>query len=161
MNVITPEQFQALLPLACHWAEEQEPLILQQGVHLTSAQVEDARQVDVANPERVRLLRVEKIPLPDHPGLQVAIQAAQFISPYASAVTMRYGIFIRARWWDDRRLVVHELVHTAQYEKLGGLRPFLEQYLQECLTLGSANSPLEQTAVRAVAQLCGTFEWEE
>jgi hypothetical protein len=43
-------------------------------------------------------------------------------------------------------LVVHELAHTAQYERLGGFHPFLSAYLGECLTVGYPNGPLEQEA---------------
>jgi len=44
-------------------------------------------------------------------------------------------------------LVVHELAHTWQYERLGGLRPFLKQYLYECLVApGYPFGHLEQEA---------------
>ncbi|MEM7344906.1 MAG: hypothetical protein AAF485_11745 [Chloroflexota bacterium] len=155
MPLITPEQFQDLLPLAAVWAEAQETLILQQGVPLTTAQLEDAQQVGVRQPEQIRLLSVDKIPLPDHPALRAAAQATQLISPYASGVTFRYGIFIRAREWGERSLIVHELVHTAQYERLGGFEPFLAQYLMECLTVGYPEAPMEQEAIRVAREICG------
>jgi hypothetical protein len=58
-------------------------------------------------------------------------------------LTLRYGIFIRADCWGERRLVVHELVHTLQYERLGGFMPFLQQYLHECITIGYPAAPME------------------
>jgi hypothetical protein len=63
-----------------------------------------------------------------------AAEKTGLISPMTIGLTLRYGIFIRSEFWGERRLVVHELVHTAQYERLGGFRPFLEQYLRECIT---------------------------
>jgi len=64
MSIITPQQFEILLPLAVAWASEQERSILQSGVALTEPQLADARQLGVISPERVRLLRVTQIPTP-------------------------------------------------------------------------------------------------
>jgi hypothetical protein len=52
-------------------------------------------------------------------------------------------------------LIVHELVHVAQYETLGGILPFLRKYLFECLTMGYAASPLELEAIAVAARVCG------
>jgi len=51
-------------------------------------------------------------------------------------------------------LLVHELAHVAQYERFGGFRPFLEQYLHECITIGYPAAPLEQEAKRVENELC-------
>ena len=40
-------------------------------------------------------------------------------------MTLRYGIFIQTDHWGDRRLLLHELAHVAQYERFGGFRRFL------------------------------------
>jgi len=53
-----------------------------------------------------------------------------------------------------RRLVVHELAHTAQRERLGRVLPFLQQYLRECVTLGYPAAPLEQEAIKAAQRIC-------
>ncbi len=79
--------------------------------------------------------------------LRAAAEATQLISPSTAGLTVRYGIFIRADCWGDRGLVFHELVHTLQYERLGGFEPFLRQYLHECLTIGYPAAPMEQEAV--------------
>jgi hypothetical protein len=133
---ITPEQFEVLLPLACEWAAEQEQLILTSGDSLSSAQLADARLVGVAHPERVRILHVPEIALPEHPALRQAAEATQLISPLTGGLTLRYGIFIRKDCRSHRSMVVHELGHTAQYERVGGFLPFLRQYLFECITIG-------------------------
>jgi hypothetical protein len=153
--VITAEQFRRLLPLACTWAEEQESIILRDGVPLTPNQVEDARRIGVTHSERVRLRVVEEIPLPTHPGLRMAAEMTGLISPMTIGLTLRYGIFIRSDCWGERRLVVHELVHTLQYERLGGFMPFLRQYLQECIAIGYPAAPMEQDAKRIERELCG------
>ena len=154
MTMISQEQFKMLLPLACAWAEEQEYIILRDGVPLSLTQTADAQSAGVTHPERVRLLRVARIPIPEHPELRAAADATQLISPRTAGLTLRYGIFIRSDCWGDRRLVVHELVHTFQYERLGGFQQFLEQYLYECITIGYPAAPMEQEAVTATARLC-------
>lgn len=146
---------QTLLPLACAWAEEQEAIILRDGVALTPSQVADARRIGVARPERVRLRVVERIPMPENPALRDAAEQTGLLSPFTAGLTLRYGIFIRADHWGERRLVVHELAHTAQYERLGGFKPFLEIYLQECLTVGYPVGALEREAKGIENKICG------
>ena len=121
MSILAPQQFETLLPLACAWAAEQERVILQSGVALTEAQIADARRVGVTRPERVRLLRIPEIPTPRHPALAAAAEATSLISPFTLGLTLRYGIFIRDDHWGQRRLVVHELAHTMQYERIGSI----------------------------------------
>jgi hypothetical protein len=137
-----------LLPLAVRWAEEQEAVILREGVPLTENLLKDARQIGVSQPEKVRLRVVETVPLPEDPALQAAAEMTGLLSPLTAGLTLRYGIFIRADCWGLRSLVAHELVHTMQYERLGGFSPFLERYLQECLTLGYPHGELEREARR-------------
>jgi hypothetical protein len=151
-RILSPEQFEELLPLAAAWAEEQEAKIIANGVALTAEQMDDAREVGVAHPGRVRILAVDTFPAPEHPALRAAGEAVQLISPATRGLTLGYGILIRRDVLCERWLVVHELAHTAQYERLGGALPFLRQYLHECLTVGYPASPLEQEAVRAAAR---------
>jgi hypothetical protein len=153
-NMITREQFKVLLPLAWAWAMEQEGIILRDGMPLSPAQTTDAFSIGVVHPEKVRLLKVARIPIPENPALRDAANAIQLISPGTGGLTLRYGIFIRADYWDDRRLIFHELVHTLQYEKLGGFQEFLRQYLFECITIGYPAAPMEQEAVSTTARLC-------
>ena len=153
--MITPEQFKLLLPLACAWAEEQESVILREGVPLTIGQLADARRIGIAHADRVRLHVVEEIPVPMHPELRMAAEMTGLISPMTIGLTLRYGIFIRSDCWGEHRLVVHELVHTLQYERLGGFLPFLQQYLHECITIGYPAAPLEQEAKGIEREMCG------
>ena len=134
MSIITLQQFEMLLPFACAWAEEQERAIVQSGVALSEWQLADARRVGVAQPERVRLLRVVQIPGPTDPALAAATGATNLITPLSRGLTLRYDIFVRADCWEQRPLVVHELLHTSQYERLGGFDGFLRPYLLECIT---------------------------
>jgi len=151
--MITPEQFALLLPLACKWAEEQEQIILHDGFALSDVQLVDARSVGVINPERIRLMIVNQIPMPDQPALYAAATATQLITPLTCGLTLRYGIYIRSDCRTNRQLIIHEFVHTAQYERLGGFLPFLQQYLQECVTIGYPAAPMEQEAITTAARM--------
>jgi len=146
-------QFETLLPLATQWAIEEEARILREGVQLSMRELAAALKVGIREPERVRLLQVEIIPSPTHPSLQAAYQMANFVPTAPRGLTLQYGIFVRADYWRDRSLIVHELVHTAQYERLGGIQPFFRQYLLECATVGYHKSPLEMEAVATAAHV--------
>jgi len=103
----------------------------------------------------VRLAQLPEIPIPDDPALRAAVQETQFLSPLTRGLTLRYGIFIRSDCRSDRTMVIHELAHTAQYERLGGFEPFLRQYLFECLTIGYPEAPMEQEVIELTARICG------
>jgi hypothetical protein len=155
VSSITPQELEKLLPIACAWAVGQERAIIQSGVALGESQLADARQIGIAQPERVRLLRVAQIPVPTAPALAAAARATNLINSLTHGLTFRYGIFIRADCWNQRSLVVHELVHTSQYERLGGFEGFLRPYLLECIAPpGYPYGPMEREAVSMVAKLC-------
>ncbi len=153
---ITLEQFELLLPLACQWAMAQEQRILSQGEPLSNSQIADAHLVGVAYPDRVRLLHVPAIPIPDHPALRAAAEATQLITPQTGGLTLRYGILIRSDCRFRRDMVVHELGHTAQYERFGGFDAFLRKYLFECLTIGYPEAPMEQQVIALTTRICGS-----
>ena len=140
-----------ILPLACSWVRKQETLILSTGTALNAAQLADARRIGLANPERVRIKIVEKIPLPLHPLLRRAAKQFRWLGSDTIGIALRYGIFIQTDYAKDRRLLLHELTHTLQYERLGGIRLFLQRYLHECLTAGYPFGALEEEA-RQIAE---------
>jgi hypothetical protein len=147
-----------ILPIATRWIARQEKRIVANGVPLNKELLADAVAAGVAAPERVRLLRVNFVPLPRQRALRVIALKLGLLSPHTAGLTARYGIFIRHDFWHDRALLVHELAHTAQYERFGGIKPFLWQYLHECLTDGYPFGQLEIEAARvayAVANQSG------
>ena len=97
---------------------------------------------------------MQEIPTQRHPVLVTAVEATRLISPCTIGLTLRYGIFIRGDHWDSRRLVVHELAHTMQYERLGSIEAFLKQYLHECITIGYPAAPMVQEAKRIEREMC-------
>ena len=67
-------QFETLLPLAAEWAEEEEQRVLHEGVPLSEQEMTDANAIGVRRPERIRLLRVEAVPMPTDPQLMAAAE---------------------------------------------------------------------------------------
>lgn len=148
------EHIDELLPLAAEWATEQERRVLCEGVPLSKEELADAKAIGVRNPERVRLLRVDSIPVPTHPLLRAAAASINFITAAPRGLALDYGIFVRADHWGDRELIAHELAHTAQYQRLGGILPFIQTYLGQCATVGYDQAPLELEASAAADRIC-------
>lgn len=142
-------QFTEILPLAIKWAEVKERDIIEEGIPLSKQQLIDAVHVGVSYPERIRILIVTKIRPPEHPLLKQAIIETQLMTPDTAGLTLRYGIFIRSDQQSQRHVLAHEFAHVAQYEKLGGIPEFLQQYLKELFTHGYQEAPMEQEAIRA------------
>ena len=153
--MIDQKDFDRLAPLASQWAKVQEAYILQQGVPLTAAQTADARRAGVQDPGRVRVLVVDRIPLPETKELADAARRAQIITDASCGVAIGHGIIIRANSWKNRELLLHQLVHVAQCERSGGLESFVTQYLLDRrgsrdFSLGS----LEDEARKLAKEIC-------
>jgi hypothetical protein len=154
--MIAQKDFDRLAPLAWEWAKGQEASILQHGVPLSAAQGADATRAGVKNPDRVRVLVVDRIPLPEDKELANAARLAHIITDSSQAVTIGHGIIIRADSWHDRELLLHQLVHVAQCERSGGLEQFVREYLLDRrgsrdFSLGS----LEDEARSYAREACG------
>jgi len=150
------DKMEELLPLAAQWAVEQERRVLCLGVPLSKKELADAKAIGVRNPERVRLLCVDSIPMPVHPMLQAAASSLHFLTGSPRGLALEYGIFVRTDHWRDRALIAHELAHTAQYQRLGGILPFLQTYIAQCATVGYANAPLELEATAIASRVCSS-----
>lgn len=143
------------LPIATSYAEEQEKIILRDGVPLTEEQCADALLAGVKEPKKVRLLKVPVIPVPTQPVLAKANEYVGMIHSNSTTITYGYGIYIRQDVWGQRAVVLHDLVHIGQFERLGSIQGFLKAYLKECLTVGHASSPLEREAIDLTKRICG------
>ena len=157
--MIDQKEFERLTPLAAQWAGAQETYILKHGVPLTPAEVADARQAGVQDPGRVRVLVVDRIPLPENQELAAAARKAQIITDASRGVAIGHGIIIRADSWKNRELLLHQLVHVAQCERSGGLKSFVREYLLD--RRSSANfslGPLEDEARGLARQICAVAQ---
>ena len=157
--MVDPEKLERLLGLTTAYVKEQEELILKQGIPLSPRQVADARLAGVQDTARVRILVVDRILAPENEELAEAARHAQIITTASRAVTMGHGIIIRADRWQDRELILHQLVHVAQCERSGGMENFVAQYLSDrssCaeFTLGS----LEDEARNLAREICAGEE---
>jgi hypothetical protein len=148
------ERLEELLPLAAEWAMEQQQRVLCEGVPLSKKEMADAKAIGVRDPERVRLLRVDSVPVPVHPMLKAAAASINFVTSAPSGLALENGIFVRADHWRDRELIAHELAHIAQYQRLGGVLPFLQTYITQCATVGYQQAPLELEANATAARIC-------
>lgn len=144
-----------LLPLAARWVARRERRVLALGEPLSPAEFADAVALGIARPEQVRVLAVERVPLPAIRLLELVARLAGRTPPQTIGLSARYGVFLLREHRHDRRLLAHELTHTLQYERLGGIRPFLRRYLEECLSVGYLNAPMEREARAAAERLCG------
>ncbi|HEX8077114.1 MAG TPA: hypothetical protein VF511_04815 [Chthoniobacterales bacterium] len=153
--MIEQKDFERLAPLACEWAKTQETYILQHGVPLSRDQIADAKRAGVQDPSRIRLLVVDRMPMPDDSELANAARKAQIITDASRGAAVGYGIIIRADSWQDRELLLHQLVHVAQCERSGGLESFAKEYLLDRrgsrdFTLGS----FEEEARKLAREIC-------
>ena len=153
--MIDQETFESLLPLAYQWAKAQEEFVLAHGTPLRPQHMADARLVGVRDCERIRVLVVDRIPLPEGGELAEAARRTGIITGDTRCVGFGHAIIIRAEAWGDRELLLHNLVHVAQCERSGDLEQWIRQYLEDrancaTFTLGS----LEEEARRTAREIC-------
>ena len=150
-----PGKLQDLVSPALEWALTQEAFIFKYGAPLRPAQIEDAQRAGVRDIDRVRVLVVDRIPLPDDERLAEGARHAQIITEASRAVTVGRGIIVRADSWQDRELLVHALVHVAQCERSGGLETFVAEYLTDRTTCAAFSvGALEDEARGLAREIC-------
>ncbi|MDP0490072.1 MAG: hypothetical protein Q7Q71_03350 [Verrucomicrobiota bacterium JB023] len=142
-----------ILPFVIHWARKEEQRALENGEKLSHQSLADATMLGVKEPERIRLLKVARMPFPSNALLDRLSEWAGLAPQATCGLSLRYGLFIREDQWGDRWLIAHECVHTAQYERMGGLRAFMEEYLVQCWQDGYSAAELEREAVEATVRL--------
>jgi hypothetical protein len=153
--MIDQHTFEQLLPLAYQWARAQEEFILARGAPLGPRHTADARRVGVRDCSRVKVLVVDRIPLPDNAELAEAARRTHIITEASRGVTIGHGIIIRADAWGDRELLLHQLVHVAQCERCGGLQPWVHQYLSNRRTSAKFTfGSLEEEARGRAQEIC-------
>jgi hypothetical protein len=143
-----------LLPIAAAWVEKQEIIISERGTPLNETELTDARRAGVIFPEKIRVLRVEKLPQPEDEDVMFVAKRIGFFSSRSTGLSLGYGICLVHGSWEDRHVLVHECVHVGQYERLGGIRRFLAVYLRECIDPGYPFGALEQEAILVSADIC-------
>jgi hypothetical protein len=153
--VIDQEKFEQLLPLAYQWAKAQEEFVLAHGTPLSSQHMADARLAGVRDVERVKVLVVDRIPLPEGGELADEARRVNIITEDTRCVGVGHAIIIRAEAWGDRELLLHNFVHVAQCERSGSLEQWIRDYLLDRQTSPPFTAGLlEEEARRTAREIC-------
>ena len=153
--MIDRETFEQLASLAYEWARAQEEIVLAHGAPLSSRSLADAHLAGVQDCERIRVLILNRIPLPESGELAEAARRAHIISEDTRCVGFGHAIMIRAEAWGDRELLVHNFVHVAQCERSGGLKSWVQEYLFDRVTCATFSlGSLEEEARRLAREIC-------
>lgn len=93
---------------------------------------------------KCKFVVVDNIPKPDIPELR-QIGLGGFLDMDCGAITYKHMYFMKPQHQDDLEIHIHELMHTVQWEQLGG-KGFLKRYVQEINEFGYDDAPLENMA---------------
>jgi hypothetical protein len=134
-----------LLPKAIAWAEEEALRVATSGRGLTDDEITLAGKVGVAKPDLIRIQSCDRLPMPQDASLQAAAVQTGLLGPGMVGLTLGYSVFV-CRGHETRRLLAHEFRHVFQYEQNGSIAGFFPVYLQQIVTVGYRNAPLEADA---------------
>ncbi len=143
----------AFVAVATRWVKWHERRILKHGVPLTPESLADAVRMGVAEPEKIRLMQVDSIPVLNGRLVKLLASRIPEISANTVGLTLGFGIYIRSPWWSDRHLIAHECVHSGQYERCGSVAAFLTAYFTQCIEDGYPAAAMEQEAIIRSAKL--------
>lgn len=136
------------------WIEEQEQSILRNGSPLTYDQQIDAYLAGIKEPNEIRVQYVKQMPFPENAEVLQILNETGIITQNTIGLCLRKGIYIHTHHKNNRRVLVHELAHTMQYERYGSVRHFLEQYIHEHISFAYPFGPLEQEATALEHKIC-------
>jgi hypothetical protein len=145
MSFLPLNELPVLFPHVVDWISYLEKQPRDSGRPLIPIEFNLARHVGVARPEQVRILSVPRIPLPSHPRVKQSAKEAGLLTADTGGLTAGYGVIVRLDCTRDLRLLAHEFVHVAQYERLGR-EGFLQEYIQQIAAHGYLDAPFELEA---------------
>ena len=151
--VTAPLVWLALFP-AWIWLRRHERRILRVGRPLDFDECADARSAGVLQPETIRVAVTSPLPTPGAALLRGLAKVTRFPLDPPIGMALGYGIYLDESAAESRSTLVHECVHVAQFESLGGRLTFLHRYLHECLRESYWTSPMEAEANRIAAEVC-------
>ena len=153
--MVNHETFEHLLPLAYEWAKQQEEFILAHGHPLGPTHAWDAHLAGVRDCARIRVLVVDRIPLPENPKLAEQARRSGIITEGTRCMGFGHALIVRGDAWNDRELIVHNLVHIAQCERSGGLEEWVRLYLGDRTSCPDfTHGLLESEARRIAREIC-------
>ena len=145
MSFLPLNELPALFPHVVEWISCLDKQAQESGRALTPIEFNLAQCVGVAHPEEVRILSVRRIPLSSHPRVKQLARRVGLLNADTEGLTAAYGVIVCRDCAENLRLLAHEFVHVAQYERLGR-EGFLQEYIQQIATHGYLNAPFELEA---------------
>lgn len=139
-------QLPLLAPKAIAWAQGLAGEAAARGAPLSAPLLKIARHAGVRAPQKIRVVVVDEIPLPDDPTLKGAALSVGLSQSDAAGMTLGYAVFLRRGYENDLRVASHEFRHVAQYEACGGIAGFLGVHLADLVAFGYEDSPFEVDA---------------
>jgi hypothetical protein len=153
MAFLPLNELPALFPHVVDWISYLEKQAQESGRALTPMEFNLAQNVGVVHPEEVRVLSVPRIPLPAHPRVKQLARQVALLNADTGGLTAGYGVIVRRDCAKNLRLLAHEFVHVAQYERLGKVG-FLQEYIKQIAADGYLNAPFEQEAEAEAIKAC-------
>ena len=153
MSFLPLNELPALFPHVVEWISCLDKQAQESGRALTPVVFNLAQTVGVAHPEEVRILSVRRIPLPSHPRVKQLARRVGLLNADTAGLTAGYGVIVRRDCANNLRLLAHEFVHVAQYERLGR-EGFLQEYIQQIAAHGYLNAPFELEAEAKSVKAC-------
>jgi hypothetical protein len=129
MSFLPLNELPALFPHVVEWISCLDKQAHESGRALTPIEFNLAQTVGVSHPEEVRILSVRRIPLPSHRRVKQLARRVGLLNADTGGLTAVYGVIVRRDCANNLRLLAHEFVHVAQYERLGR-EGFLQEYIQ-------------------------------
>ncbi|MEM1085699.1 MAG: hypothetical protein AAGI48_16445 [Verrucomicrobiota bacterium] len=130
----------AVAPSLARWSQRREKHILLHGETLPESLQQFAADLEIDDPESLRLELTKRIPVPVPDPLVRLARSLGLPVFHPAGMCLGRGISAVSK---DPAVLRHELVHTAQFQRLGGHFRFMHRYVVECLSLGYFDAPLE------------------
>lgn len=135
-----------LLKPLVSWFAYHQTVALNTGIKLRNSESQLAELIGCQDPNIVRLVYCNEMPVVKSKALKDAFSQYDFNIGDASGLCLGYGIFIHKSKKGDGRILAHELTHTMQFERFGGIAGFLNEYISQFLKFGYDRMPLEKEA---------------
>jgi hypothetical protein len=132
------------------YSETLQRRILAEGRPLTEEERELARRAGIKDIDRVRILLLDAVPLPENEELRQRLAEIGFLQLIGQArgTAKGYGVILTQSGQRRRTDLAHELIHVAQYERLGGIAAAMAYHLPDLIANGYRRSTLEDEAFR-------------
>jgi hypothetical protein len=149
--MITSQDVQQNIPKAVQWVTQIEQACMEIGHQLSTQSKRDARTIGVRQIDLVRVMVLDETPLPTDRDLRKFILQTAICSN--KGIAFGHGIVLKTGAY-YRRLIAHKLAHVMQYERFGGIEPFLVGYIPESFPPHYPNGPLEREAEQLAKTVC-------